>query len=152
MSSTNNMVVMVLCACNYLSHWGWDKMAAISQTTFLNGFFLNENTSVLVFHWSLFLGPIINMPAIVQIMTWRRPGDKPLSEPMMVNLLTHLWGTRPQWVIHALNTMLFQLISVSNRPLSGRIYAFVKVLANIGSGYAWWPIWPQGITWNYSVL
>ena len=30
-------------------------------------------------------------------MVWRRPGDKPLSEPMMVNLLTHICVTRPQW-------------------------------------------------------
>ena len=26
---------------------------------------------------------IDNKPALVQIMAWRRPGDKPLSEPMM---------------------------------------------------------------------
>ena len=31
-------------------------------------------------------------------MAWRRPGDKPLSEPMMVSLLTHLCVARPQWV------------------------------------------------------
>ena len=31
-------------------------------------------------------------------MAWRWPGDKPLSEPMMVNLLTHICVTRPQWV------------------------------------------------------
>ena len=31
-------------------------------------------------------------------MDWRRPGDKPLSEPMMVTLLTHICVTRPQWV------------------------------------------------------
>ena len=29
-------------------------------------------------------GPVNNIPALVQIMTWRRPGDKSLSEPMMV--------------------------------------------------------------------
>ena len=29
-------------------------------------------------------GPINNIPALVQIMAWRRLGDKPLSEPMMV--------------------------------------------------------------------
>ena len=28
-------------------------------------------------------GPIDNKPALVQIMAWRRIGDKPLSEPMM---------------------------------------------------------------------
>ena len=39
-----------------------------------------------------------NIPAMVPIMTWRRPGDKPLSEPMMVSLLTHICVTQPQWV------------------------------------------------------
>ena len=33
-------------------------------------------------------GPINNIPAMVQIMAWRRPGDKPLSEPMVVSLPT----------------------------------------------------------------
>ena len=41
---------------------------------------------------------INNIPALVQIMAWRRPGDKPLSEPMMVRLPTHICVTRPQWV------------------------------------------------------
>ena len=31
-------------------------------------------------------------------MAWRRPGDKPLSEPMMFRLPTHICITRPQWV------------------------------------------------------
>ena len=31
-------------------------------------------------------------------MAWLRPGDKPLSELMMVSLLTHICVTRPQWV------------------------------------------------------
>ena len=43
-------------------------------------------------------GPINNIPAMVQTMAWRRPGDKPLSEPMMVSLLTHICVTLPQWV------------------------------------------------------
>ena len=31
-------------------------------------------------------------------MAWRRPGDKPLSDPMMVSVLTHICVTWPQWV------------------------------------------------------
>ena len=31
-------------------------------------------------------------------MAWRRPGDKPLSEPMMVSSPTHICVSRPQWV------------------------------------------------------
>ena len=51
----------------------------------------------LKFHWSLF--PKVQLiPALVQIMAWRRSGDKPLSEPMMISLLTHICVTRPQWV------------------------------------------------------
>ena len=42
--------------------------------------------------------PINNIPALIQIMAWRRPGDKPLSEPMMVKLPMHVCVTRPQWV------------------------------------------------------
>ena len=41
---------------------------------------------------------INKIPALVQIMDWRRPGAKLLSEPMLVSLLTHICVTRPQWV------------------------------------------------------
>ena len=39
-----------------------------------------------------------NITTLVQIVAWCRPGDKPLSEPMMVRLPTHICVTRPQWV------------------------------------------------------
>ena len=42
--------------------------------------------------------PINNIPALVQIMAWRWPGDKPLSEPMVVSLTMHICIIRPQWV------------------------------------------------------
>ena len=41
---------------------------------------------------------INNIPALVQIMAWCLSGSKPLSEPMMVSLLTHICIIRPQWV------------------------------------------------------
>ena len=41
-------------------------------------------------------GPINNIPALVQIVAWRRSGDKPLSEPMMVK--SRIYVTWPQWV------------------------------------------------------
>ena len=31
-------------------------------------------------------------------MAWRHPGDKPLSEPMMISLLMHICVTLPQWL------------------------------------------------------
>ena len=62
--------------------------------------FFNENISISIKISLVFVlkGPINNIPALVQIMAWRRPGDKPLSEPRMEGLLTHICVTRPQWV------------------------------------------------------
>ena len=62
--------------------------------------FLNENVWMPIKISMKFVpkGPIHNIPALVQIMAWRRSGDKPLSKPMMVSLLTHIWVIRPQWV------------------------------------------------------
>ena len=62
--------------------------------------FLNENVWIPIKISLKFVpkGRINNIPALVQIMAWRRPGDKPLSEPMMVSLPTHICVTRPQWV------------------------------------------------------
>ena len=62
--------------------------------------FLNENIRILIKISQKFVpkGLISNIPALVLIMAWRRTGDKPLSEPMMVWSLTHICVTRPQWV------------------------------------------------------
>ena len=62
--------------------------------------FLNENLWISIKFSLKFVpkGPINHIPALVQIMAWRRPGDKPLSEPMMIILLVHICVTRPQWV------------------------------------------------------
>ena len=43
-------------------------------------------------------GPISSVPALVQIMAWRCPGDKSLTEPMVVSLVTHICVSRPQWL------------------------------------------------------
>ena len=53
--------------------------------------FLNENEwiSIKISLKSVSKGPINNIPALVQIMAWHWPGDKPLSEPMMVSLPMH---------------------------------------------------------------
>ena len=97
----NTAVLFPLCPNYILTRWGQDKMAAIFQTTFSNAFsWMKIYQYRLKFHWRLSLGPINNIPALVQIMAWRRAGDKSLSEPMMVSLLTHICVTRPQWVYH----------------------------------------------------
>ena len=65
--------------------------------------FLNENVWISV-RISLKLvpnGPIYRIPALVDIMTWRGQGNKPLSESIMVRFLTHICVIRPQWVNNA---------------------------------------------------
>ena len=68
--------------------------------------FLNENVWITINISLKFVprGPINNIPTLVQVMAWRRPGDKPLSEPMLVRLTTHICVTRPQWVNLLSNT------------------------------------------------
>ena len=70
-------------------------------------------------------GPINNNPALVLIMAWCRPGDKPLSEPTMIRLLTHICVTQSYWVKTemirpiiplALNHLNLQIICIWNIP------------------------------------
>ena len=90
--------------------------------------FLNENVwiSIKISLKSVPNGPINNIPALGQIMACRRPGDKPLSESMVVRLLTHISVTRPQWDIWSASWLgvvwiIFLLVVAlnSNARLSG---------------------------------
>ena len=87
---------------------------------------LNENVWIKI-KISLSFAPkglINNIPSLVQIMVPHRRGDKPLSEPMMINLLTHICVVRPQWVNHIANNqqiLATVLMDTSVRwPLRGR--------------------------------
>ena len=62
--------------------------------------FLNENIRISIKISLKFVpkGTINNIPALVQIMAWRRTGDKPLSGPVMVTSPTQICVTRPLWV------------------------------------------------------
>ena len=67
----------------------------ICERIFLNGnILISINISLNVVP----RGQINNIPALVQIIAWRGTGDKLLSEPMLIILLTHICVTRPQWV------------------------------------------------------
>ena len=96
-----------------LSYWGREKMAAISKTAFPNAFYWVKLFDFLLkCHWSLF--PWFQLTAWVQVMAWRRSGDKPLSERMMVSLLTHICVTRPQWV--KIISLLYIVYSLMQPP------------------------------------
>ena len=75
-------------------------MTAISQTTSSDAFSWMKSCEFwLKFHWSLFLGvQLTTTEALFWIMVWCRMGDKPLSEPMLTDSLTHIRGTKGRWV------------------------------------------------------
>ena len=58
-------------------------MATISQTTLSNAFLEWKYISITISMKFVPKGSINDIQALVQIMAWRRPGDKPLSEPMV---------------------------------------------------------------------
>ena len=86
--------------------------------------FLDDNVWISIKISQKFVpnGPINNIPALVQIMAWHRPGDKPLSEPMMVNLLTHIYVIRPQWV----------------QMGYGRMFFIATAYCNLSGSHCWW--------------
>ena len=81
------------------THWGREKRPSFPDDIFKCIFF-NENVWILIKISLKFVPgcPINDILALVQIMAWRRSGDIPLSDPMMVRLPTHICVTRPQWV------------------------------------------------------
>ena len=112
--------------------------------------FLNENSMISAKISLMFVpkGPINNIPALVQIMAWRRPGDKPLSEPMLNSLLTHICVTRPQWVNNKLFIRSYQLSVYSilqlqigfQLSLDFRIPMFTTLTNHILPNYHKWAI------------
>ena len=101
--------------------------------------FLNEDIPISINISLKFVpkGLINNIPALVQIMAWCRPGDKPLSEPLMMSLLTHICITLPQRVQVNVSLLWCQATSVlcvdSNKVL---FQAFLKYIWK----YQWWSI------------
>ena len=62
-----------------------DKMAAILADDIFKWIFCNETERIPIQISLKYVprSPIDNKPALVQVIAWRRTGDKPLPEPMM---------------------------------------------------------------------
>ena len=87
------------CICQYnyidgLTQLPLDKMAAILADVLFKCIFMNENDRITFVPMS----PIDNMPALVQLMAWRRTGDKPLSEPMLTRFTDAYMRHKGRWV------------------------------------------------------
>ena len=69
-------------------------MAAILADDIFKCIFFNENDIIPIQISLIFFprSPIDNKPALVQVMAWRRIGDKPLPEPMMAQFTdAYMW-------------------------------------------------------------
>ena len=92
--------------------------------------FLNENVRISIRISLKFVpnGPVNNIPWLVQIMAWRRSGDKPLSETMMVSIyasldlneLTHELVTEwpAFWATKFLNSLYYEKVLLKFVPMS----------------------------------
>ena len=117
--------------------------------------FFNENVWISIKISLTFVpkGPIYNNPALVQIMAQRLPGDKPLSEPMMDSLLTHIGVTRPQWVkwLHAILTqclvlchyVMFGVWAMIDLDLVIDIFKVIPFYISISNKYIVWLVWDR---------
>ena len=72
--------------CIFLNENAWISL----QISFIEPMHRNKPNITYLIQISLKFVPQIpnnNIPALVQIMAWHRPGNKPLSEPMVISLL-----------------------------------------------------------------
>ena len=90
-------------------HIAADTIWPPSRRRHFKRIFINENIIIFI-KMSLQFVPhclINNIPKLVQIMVWCRPGDKPISEPMTVRLPTDICVRRPEWV----NTTVLEFVT-----------------------------------------
>ena len=85
--------------------------------------FLNENirTSINMSLKFVPKGKINNKSALVEVMAWRRTGDKPLSEPMLPSSQTHICGTRGRWITHLDASCRTKLLKVKKNLVTSKM-------------------------------
>ena len=114
--------------------------------------FFNENVLISLKISPKFVPkvPINNIPALVQILAWCRSGKKPLSEPMIVSLLTHIyaslglnelthWGLLTQKYVNC-PFYLFPRETIGHSCLRGWLVIFSAIshYLNRFLTYKWW--------------
>ena len=96
--------------------------------------FLNENVWISLTISLKFVPKVTinNIPTLVQIMAWRRPGDKPLSEPMMVGLPTHIGlNELTYWARRKMSYMLLMAF-LYLFVMWKRLYSYLIVICSYG--------------------
>ena len=117
--------------------------------------FLNENIwiSIGILLKFVLKGPINNIPALVQIMAWRLTGDKPLSEPMMISLLTHICITRPQCVKQSFPAKQIPTLMHLTLVFTGILYGWPWLSLSRSFLHFLNQVWPSNMMpYNYSTI
>ena len=84
--------------CFDLIHLPLDKMATILADNNFKFIFFNGNDNIKISLKFVPRSPMGNKPALVQVMTWPRIGDKPLPEPMLSLLTDANMRHKGRWV------------------------------------------------------
>ena len=102
--------------------------------------FFNEKCCILIKFSLKYVrkGPIDNNAALVQIMAWCRSGDKPISEPMIISLPTHICVTRPQWVKEGTIGIEFTTL---RRYVTSRYFRLARFLEGRLHGHGHFVVW-----------
>ena len=113
--------------CPKLSNWSLNTLRLRENVWhFADDIFkhisFNENVSILIKVPLKFVPKVAtnNILALVQIMALHCPGDKPLSEQMLVILMMHICITRPKWVnckipaIHPINHRILETFLIKS--------------------------------------
>ena len=126
----NSMIVYGICWVRRVNTLRPRQNGCLFPDNIFKWIFLNENVWISLRNSLKFVPrvPINNIRSLVQIMAWCRPGDKPLSDPMLVFVLTHTCVTRPQWVKH--DSVIEFISSYKKRTCnhSGDVYISVSII------------------------
>ena len=120
-----------------LIHWDQDKMAAISHMTFSNSLSWMKIFVHLFwfkFHWRLILRiqlTISHQFSLLQIMAWRRAGDKPLLKQWLFTLLMHIWVThqpeKSKSVSELLNLTVWRKLKPVRKTQNNLLFSLMQV-------------------------
>ena len=127
----------VACQIDTLTHWGRDKMAAISQTIFSNVFSqMNIYEFRLIFHWSLFLS--VKLITLKHWLTYWLGADQATSHYINQSMLylgyCCLWVNDTRAIFDIQLCLWVFRVTVMAALIS---YHFAYIWNNIGDNGSW---------------
>ena len=114
----------------FKTHLPLDKMAAIPQSTFFSALLWIKSFVLIKISLKVVpKGPINRNPTLVWIKAWRRIGDKPLSEPMLIRFTdTYVVLGGDEFNRHRYNYCVFMIADTDYRlkkPARKRVHDHV---------------------------